>query len=83
VDRVLLLSIYALMSESEAPFPSSTSFDGRGVGGAWARGTSRAYLVFLRRVEPHLRRRNGTGTSRKDAAPSTVDAMRGFNVVYI
>ena len=42
-----------------------------------------AYLLLLRRAGPHLRSRNGTGTSRRDAAPSTVDAMRGFNVVYI
>jgi len=42
-----------------------------------------AYRLFLRRVGPHLRSRKGTGTSRKDAAPSTVDAMRGFNAVYI
>lgn len=42
-----------------------------------------AYLLFLRKAGPHLRRRKGTGTSRKDKAPSTVDAMRGFNAVYI
>ena len=71
------VSIYTL-----TPFPSST-FDGRGVCGMWRRGRSSAYLLLLRRAGPHLSSRNGTGTSKKDAAPSTVAAMRGFNAVNI